>query len=87
MELLIALVIIGFVIAQFIPVKKCSRYIETKPCNYYTQNNVYIQNNYGIKPEAHTERVWKRLGYEVRYGESYAYKYYGNEIYTEDQVM
>lgn len=54
--------------------------------NYYTQNNVYIQNNYGGKPEAHTSRVWRKLGYEVNYGESYAYKYYGNEIYTEDQV-
>ncbi len=54
--------------------------------NYNTQNNVYIQNNYGSKPEAHTIRVWERLGYEMNYGEIYAYKYYGNEIYTEDQV-
>ena len=34
----------------------------------------------------HTIRVWKKLGYEVNYGESYLYKYYGNEIYTEEQV-
>ena len=54
--------------------------------NHYTQNNVYIQNNYGAKPEAHTSRVWEKLGYEVNYGESYSYKFYGNEIYTEDQV-
>jgi len=54
--------------------------------NHYTQNNVYIQNNYCYKPEAHTARVWKKLGYRVSHGESYAYKYYGNEIYTEDQV-
>ena len=37
--------------------------------------------------EAHTEKVWERKGYIVKHGESYAYKFYGNEIYTEDQVI
>jgi hypothetical protein len=55
--------------------------------NVYIQNNVYVQyNNYSSKSEAHTEAVWKRKGYSVKYGETYAYKHYGNEIFTEDQV-
>ncbi len=54
--------------------------------NHYTQNNVHIQNNYSGKVEAHAEHVWEKLGFEVKYGESYAYKHFGNEIYTEDQV-
>jgi len=87
MELLITLVILGLIIGHFIPNDKSTRDIEKRSNNYYTQNNIYIQNNYGTKAEAHTKRVWKRLGYEVRYGERYAYKYYGNEIYMEDQVM
>jgi len=55
--------------------------------NTYIQNNIYVQNNYGSgKLEGHTEKVWKRKGYSLKYGETYAYKHYGNEIFTEDQV-
>lgn len=59
--------------------------------NYYTQNNITIQqNNYSnsdsSKHTDHTERVWKRMGYRVKYGETYSYKHYGNEIYTPNQV-
>lgn len=67
---------------------------EEKPTvvnNYYTQNNVYIQqNNYRNKStdenKGHSAKVWKRMGYKVRYGETYSYKFYGNEIFTPDQV-
>jgi len=59
--------------------------------NYYVQNNVYIQqNNYHNKSEDenkdHSEKVWKRLGYKVKYGETYSYKFYGNEIFKPNQV-
>ncbi len=88
MELLVVLFIIAALYGVF-QNKNTSlgkKQTQSSVHNHYTQNNVYIQNNYGSKPEAHTIRVWERLGYEVSYGESYAYKYYGNEIYTEDQV-
>ena len=59
--------------------------------NYYIQKNTYVQqNNYYNKSEeeskGHTEKVWKRLGCRVKYGESYTYKFYGNKIYNSDQV-
>ena len=59
--------------------------------NYYVQNNVYIQqNNYHNKSKDenkdHSEKVWKRLGYKVKYGETYSYKFYGNEIFKPSQV-
>lgn len=41
-------------------------------------------------PEAnkdHSERVWNKLGYEVKSGETYAYKYFGNEIFKPHQVQ
>jgi hypothetical protein len=81
--LVVALFVFGYIQDKKSTVTAKSR---TTTQNYYTQNNVYIQNNYVGKPEAHTSRVWERLDYKVNYGESYAYKYYGNEIYTEDQV-
>ena len=67
---------------------------EAKPTvvnNYYVQNNVYIQqNNYHNKSEDenkdHSEEVWKRLGYKVKYGETYSYKFYGNKIFKPNQV-
>lgn len=61
--------------------------------NYYTQNNIYVQqNNYTKKSKSedenkdHSEKVWKKLGYRVKGGETYAYKFYGNKIFTPDQV-
>jgi len=68
--------------------------IEKEPTivnNYYTQNNIYVQqNNYHNKSEDerkdHSEKVWKRLGYKVKYGETYSYKFYGNEIFKPSQV-
>ena len=88
MELLIVLFIIAVLYGVFQNEKTSlgKKKMQSSVHNHYTQNNVYIQNNYGYKPEAHTVRVWKRLGYELSDGESYSYKYYGNEIYTEDQV-
>lgn len=61
--------------------------------NYYTQNNTYVQqNNYYKKPKiedenkVHSEKVWKRLGYKVKHGETYSYKMYGKQIFKPDQV-
>lgn len=56
--------------------------------NYYTQKNTYVQQNnyYNNSSKGLTERVWKRLGYSIKYGEKYSYKFYGNEIFTPDQV-
>ncbi len=44
-------------------------------------------DNSSNKSEGHTARVWEKMGYTVKYGETYAYKFYGNEIFTEDQVV
>ena len=72
---------------------KQESYSQTTPVNnYYVQNNYYIQqNNYSKSKSAdenkdHTAKVWKKLGYRVKAGESYAYKFYGNEIYKPNQV-
>ena len=58
--------------------------------NHYTQNVYVQQNNYYNKSKDenkdHSKKVWKRLGYRVKYGERYSYKFYGNEIYTPQQV-
>lgn len=61
--------------------------------NYYTYNNIHVQqNNYYEKSKSedenkdHSEKVWNRLGYQVKPGETYSYKFYGNKIYTPDQV-
>lgn len=58
--------------------------------NYYVQNTVNIQvNHHATSSEElkdHSEEVWERLGYRVIGGEDYAYKMYGREIYTPDQV-
>jgi len=58
--------------------------------NHFTQN-IYVQqtNHYytaSKESKDHTAKVWKELGYSVKYGETYAYKFYGNEIYRPDQV-
>ena len=60
--------------------------------NYYVQNNIYIKqekrsnaNSYNELSD-HSEKVWKRLGYKIKYGESCAYRMYGNAIYQPHQV-
>lgn len=35
----------------------------------------------------HTEKVWNKLGYEVKPGETYDYKFYGREIFKPHQVQ
>jgi hypothetical protein len=35
----------------------------------------------------HTRAVWARMGYQVKYGESPAYTYYGNCVYLPSQVL
>lgn len=60
--------------------------------NYYVQQNIYVQQNYQHHKSSktnkdHSEKVWNELGYSVKRGETYAYKFYGNEIYTPDQVV
>jgi len=36
--------------------------------------------------DGHTREVWARKVYQVKYGESPAYKYYGNLVYLRNQV-
>lgn len=64
---------------------------ETIVNNYYIQQNVYVQHNnhYGKSSKElsdHSAKAWKELGYSVKYGESYSYKFYGKEIFTPQQV-
>lgn len=60
--------------------------------NTYIQNNIYIQKNYYERSKTyeenkdHSERVWRKLGYRIKRGESYSYRFYGNEIFTPNQV-
>lgn len=60
--------------------------------NYYVQNNIYIKQEQTSKANSynelsdHSEKVWKRLGYKIKYGESYAYRMYGKAIYKPHQV-
>lgn len=35
----------------------------------------------------HTSAVWERLGYQVKAGETYSYKFYGREIFKSHQVV
>ena len=35
----------------------------------------------------HTYDKWQELGYQVKKGEKAAYKYYGQSIFTKDQVF
>lgn len=35
----------------------------------------------------HSEKVWNKLGYEVKPGETYDYKFYGREIFKPHQVQ
>ena len=49
--------------------------------------NIQVNNNQTNKGSGgHTKKIWQKLGYKVKYGESYAYKFYGNEIYRPEQV-
>lgn len=56
-----------------------------------SHNNSYAEDYDGednsSKLEGHSKKVWERMGYKVKYGETYAYKFYGNEIFTSDQVV
>mgnify|MGYP006995719158 CR=1 FL=1 len=59
--------------------------------NYYTQNNVYVQQNNCYKKSKsknkdHSEKVWNNLGYRIKYRETFSYKMYGKEIFTPNQV-
>lgn len=40
-----------------------------------------------IKQEGHTYDKWQELGYQVIRGETASYTYYGNKIFTRDQVV
>lgn len=37
--------------------------------------------------EGHTYEKWQELGYQVKKGEKAAYRFYGNNIFTRDQVV
>lgn len=37
--------------------------------------------------KGHTYNKWQELGYQVKKGETAAYRYYGNNIFTRDQVV
>jgi hypothetical protein len=58
--------------------------------NYFVQNNVYAHYNPNSSSndssKDHSKSVWERMGYRIKYGERYAYKMYGNEIFTPEQV-
>lgn len=61
--------------------------------NYYTQNNSYVQQNQYYKKSKskdenkdHSEKIWKELGYRIKNGETYSYKFYGNKIFKPNQV-
>jgi hypothetical protein len=58
--------------------------------NYFVQNNVYVHYNPNSSSndssKDHSKSVWERMGYRIKYGERYAYKMYGNEIFTPEQV-
>lgn len=58
--------------------------------NYFVHNNVYVHYNpdssSNDSSKDHSKSVWEKMGYRIKYGERYAYKMYGNEIFTPDQV-
>ena len=59
--------------------------------NIYIQQNTFniqVNNNNSKKGSGgHAKKGWKERGYRVKDGESYAYKHFGNEIYTQNQVV
>lgn len=54
--------------------------------NHYHVHVTYESKKSNDKNKDHTEAVWKRLGYQIKSGETYSYKFYGREIFTPDQV-
>ncbi|WP_044414187.1 hypothetical protein [Thiomicrospira microaerophila] len=55
---------------------------------YEKPRHVARTNRYcGEAHKDHTEAVWNRMGFRVKSGECYAYRYYGREIYSPDQVV
>ena len=37
--------------------------------------------------KGHTYEKWQELGYQVKKGQKAAYQFYGNNIFTRDQVV
>ncbi|UUO25443.1 hypothetical protein FGD67_21160 [Colwellia sp. M166] len=37
--------------------------------------------------KGHTYEKWQELGYQVKKGQKAAYRFYGNNIFTRDQVV
>ncbi|WP_044411869.1 hypothetical protein [Thiomicrospira microaerophila] len=65
--------------------------------NYLTNSDVSVFRDYEYSYDRvkkkntelsdHSAEVWRRMGYRVKSGEAYAYRFYGREIYTPDQVV
>ena len=53
---------------------------------YVQQNNPYKKSKSKDENKDHSEKVWRKLGYKIKSGETYSYKFYGNKIFTPDQV-
>lgn len=53
---------------------------------YVQQNNPYKKSKSKDENKGHSEKVWRKLGYKIKSGETYSYKFYGNKIFTPDQV-
>ena len=53
---------------------------------YVQQNNIYEKSKSKNENSSHTEKVWKRLGYRIKYGEIYSSNYFGNKLFTPNQV-
>ena len=51
----------------------------------YSSRNSYKKSN--NSKGGHTYDKWQELGYQVKKGEKYAYKMYGQYIFTRDQVV
>ena len=64
--------------------------------NYYEVHHVHHHHvhvthevrhkNSSEEDKDHTAAVWERLGYQVKAGETYSYKFYGREIFKPHQV-
>mgnify|MGYP000132604392 CR=1 FL=1 len=52
-----------------------------KVSNEYSSKRQKSDSNRG-----HSKKVWERLGYRIKPGETYSYRYYGNEIFEPNQV-
>jgi len=97
MEIVVFIIIIGiYFLINHTNIGEVDTSVETKEDtttvnNFNIEQNTYIQqNNYYNSPKeqkSHSETVWMKLGYKVQYGETYAYKIYGREIFTPEQVI